>query len=70
MAVLDFSTKLYECTGTEPERIVLPARAYDILLAELRLEPLVKDGDPISGLRTDGRMWLACTEIVADVRRA
>lgn len=65
-AVLEWCERLHELTGEDPPRLVLPARAYDMLLADLAKEPMVEDGDPVSGVGGDGRLWLACTEIVRD----
>lgn len=67
LAVLDFAEALHRETGEEPRRLVLPARAYDMLqheLGELCREPLVDT--PISGKGQDGRLWLAAMELVCD----
>lgn len=65
-ATLDWLEALHLETGHDPRRIVLPKRAYDALRSELDGEATVTDGDPISGVGANGRVWLATTELVAD----
>lgn len=64
-ATLAWIERIYEATG-EQDRVVLPAKAYAMLRTELAEEPDVGDGDPITGVGRDGRVWLGATEIVAD----
>jgi hypothetical protein len=67
-AVLDFAEALNRETGEEADRIVLPRRAFDMLRKEILdgLEGEEVFDEPISGVGKDGRLWLACTELVAD----
>lgn len=70
-AVLDFAEVLHRETGEDPKRIVVPERAYAILWKELSETCFVPpNGDPISGPGSDGRLWLACTEIVPDQHKS
>lgn len=66
MATLEWVETLHQLTGEDPRRLVLPRRAFEMLCVELAREATVPDGDPISGVGRDGRVWLACTEIVSD----
>lgn len=65
LAVLAFADALHRQTSSFPKKLVLPPRAFELLRLELAEEPEIEDGNPISGVGKDGRVWLAAIELEA-----